>query len=585
MQSVVVLLAVATALSQAQPAATPAPAPAVGQAYYEFMLARHLQNQGDEKGALEALKRAAAADPTSAEIQAEFASLYARQDDATAAVDAAERALKLDPNSTEAHRILGLVFAAWSENAVPPPAGRVPGQLRRDAIEHLAKIVDTPAVATDLSLQVTLARLYVRSGQPDKAIPVLEGVVSQGPFSSEPYTMLAEARLAVGRADEAAEALQMAAEVDPRRYSNLAELYEKMGKFREAAEAYTNAVEAVRSPSRELRLRMIAALMRVPEAEAIERARNEIKDLLTASPQDTRLLYLMSTASRQLGELGPAEEAARKLLSIDPTSLAGLNAMSQVFFAQHEPRKVIDLLTPFARDAAARAKGNENDAALLLSQLGIAFLQTGDTAQAINALTAARGFAPKNPTYEAYLVQAYSNGKQYARAADLAADALKRFPDNEQLLQLRADALANTGRVEEAAGLLQTLIDKDPLNAPALNSLGYMFAEHGIRLPEAIALIERALKVEPENPAYLDSLGWALFKSGKTEEAEPPLRKAATAMMSESVIQDHFGDVLARRGKHDEALEAWERALKGDGQGIDRATVEKKIKDARSKKK
>jgi predicted negative regulator of RcsB-dependent stress response len=63
------------------------------------------------------------------------------------------------------------------------------------------------------------------------------------------------------------------------------------------------------------------------------------------------------------------------------------------------------------------------------------------------------------------------------------------------------------------------------------------------------------------------------------------MRKAATALPNESVIQDHFGDVLARRGKNDEAITAWERALAGDGQGIDRAAVEKKIKDARGRRK
>jgi predicted negative regulator of RcsB-dependent stress response len=48
------------------------------------------------------------------------------------------------------------------------------------------------------------------------------------------------------------------------------------------------------------------------------------------------------------------------------------------------------------------------------------------------------------------------------------------------------------------------------------------------------------------------------------------------------VVQDHLGDVLARRGRLADAIAAWTRALAGDG-GIDRAVVEKKIQDARTK--
>ncbi len=102
--------------------------------------------------------------------------------------------------------------------------------------------------------------------------------------------------------------------------------------------------------------------------------------------------------------------------------------------------------------------------------------------------------------------------------------------------------------------------------------------------PKQSRLIERALKIDPDNPAYLDSLGWALFKHGRPEEAESPLRKAAEVLLSESVIQDHFGDVLAQRGKNDEAIAAWERALKGDGVGVERAALEKKIRDARNRR-
>jgi tetratricopeptide (TPR) repeat protein len=605
------------AWSDAQPAVPAAP-PASGQAYYEFMLARHLENQDDQAGALEALKRAEVADPKSAEIKAELAGLYARQNKAEEAVAMAERALALDAQSIEAHRILGLVFAAWSDGAVTPPAGRTQAQLRRDAIEHLTKIIDTPAVATDLSLQVTLGRLHMRSGEPAKAIPILETVVAQMPFATEPYTLLAEARLAVGRMDEAAEVLAVAAQMNPRHYSALGELYERMDKWADAADAYSRAVQAVRTPSRDLRMRMIGALLNVGDDASVTRARTALKELVTANPRDTRALYLLSAAERQLGDLTAAENAARTMLSIEPDSLNALYSLSQVFFAQNDAKKVLELLEPFARDVPARAKDNERDAALVLTQLGFAHLQLGDASKAVAAFTEAKKYAPDVPTYDAYLIQAHLSGQQPARAADLAVEALKRHPGDRRLIGLHADALADLGRPDEALALLKDalsaapddddlamklgavfeesgrvdeaekafrgIIERDPLHAPALNYLGYMLADRGLRLPEAVTLIERALKIDPDNPAYLDSLGWALFKQGRAAEAEPPLRKAAAVLVSESVIQDHFGDVLARQGKTSEAIAAWERALKGDGDGIDRASVEKKIKDARAQR-
>ena len=51
-------------------------------------------------------------------------------------------------------------------------------------------------------------------------------------------------------------------------------------------------------------------------------------------------------------------------------------------------------------------------------------------------------------------------------------------------------------------------------------------------------------------------------------------------LTANSVIQDHHGDVLAKRGRNAEAVAAWQRALAGDGESIDRAAIEKKIKAA-----
>jgi Flp pilus assembly protein TadD len=107
-----------------------------------------------------------------------------------------------------------------------------------------------------------------------------------------------------------------------------------------------------------------------------------------------------------------------------------------------------------------------------------------------------------------------------------------------------------------------------------------MFAEHGSRLDEAVALIERALEVEPDNPSFLDSLGWAYVQQGKLDLADRPLSTAAEKLPKNSVIQDHLGDLRAKQNRHADAIAAWQRALAGDGESIDRARIEKKIAEA-----
>jgi len=115
-----------------------------------------------------------------------------------------------------------------------------------------------------------------------------------------------------------------------------------------------------------------------------------------------------------------------------------------------------------------------------------------------------------------------------------------------------------------------------------LNHLGYLLADRGRALDEAIRLVERALVTEPGNPSYLDSLGWAHFRRGDFNEAEKYLSPAAEQLPDNSVVQDHLGDVLAGQGRWLDAIEAWTRALAGDGD-IDTVAVEQKVRDARSR--
>lgn len=639
------LLVLSTAPALAQTTATPPP-DSRAQAMYEFMMARRLESTGDGPGALAALERARKLDPQSAEISAEIAGYYFRNERAAEAVKNAEQALQLDKDNVEAHHTLGSIYSTWAEGGGPPPAGQTAASIRDAAIQHLSAIQGTPLMATNPNLQMMLGRLQLRAGKAEAAIPILEKVAQQAPWSPQPLLLLHEAQVSEGRLEEAERSLAQAAEIDPRYYSSLGQFFERQGKWDDAAGAYEQAVGSSPKPSRDLQIRYAAALINT-EAGA-GKARTLLAELIKATPNDARLLYMLSTAERTAGDDKAAEATARKLMSVDPANIGGMRALSSVLFDRYDYKGLIDLVTPLAKEPS-RAKGREFEGAAVLVQLGIAQQQLANWDASIAAFAAAKSLTPGDPEIDAYLVQANLTARRYDRAEAIAREALVGNSNQPRMVRLRAQALLKSGKTAEANKLLEDgvasqpqsrefvvgladlyadqkrtddalrmleqarksfgddraiamrvanvyegggrlaeaeqefrkLIAAEPENADPMNSLAYMLADRGLRLPEAVELAQRALALEPGNPSYLDTLGWAQFKQGRTAEAVASLSKAAEMLTGNSVIQDHYGDALAKSGKKAEALAAYQRALAGDGEHINRAAIEKKIKAAR----
>jgi tetratricopeptide (TPR) repeat protein len=110
-----------------------------------------------------------------------------------------------------------------------------------------------------------------------------------------------------------------------------------------------------------------------------------------------------------------------------------------------------------------------------------------------------------------------------------------------------------------------------------------MLAERGERLDESVDFLKKALEIEPDNGSYLDSLGWAYYKADKLDLAVTNLERAAEQLQTNSVIQDHYGDVLFKLSRFDDAIAAWNRAIVGDGDSVDKASIDKKIRSAKQK--
>jgi len=449
--------------------AQPSSAAAADTARYYFLLGRYYESRGEVEKAIASHKQALSLEPDSAELRAELAGVYARQDRAVDAVEMAEAALKKDASNREANRIIGSVYAALVEQRQSLRPGEDPALYVPRAIGALEQARQNGGA--EPGLELTLSRLYLQIKSYDKAIPILRRIALQQPGYTEAAILLATALEGTDRTAEARDALRSALAENPssmRGWVRLGELSEKDNEWEAAADAYARA-QALNSRI-DLSTRRAAALINAGKAPE---ARDLLKAAAGGATPQPMVLYLYATAQRQTGDLAGAEETARRLRATAPNDPRGMYVLAQVL------------------------------------------------------------------------------------------EARKDFAGAERSLR--------------------DILERDPTDATALNYLGYMLAERGEELDEAVTLVQRALKLEPGNPSFLDSLGWAYYQQGKLDLADVPLSEAAKKMPNNSVIQDHLGDLRFKQQRFADAAAAWERSLNGDGESIDRARIQKKLQDARSR--
>ena len=396
------------------------------------------------------------------------------------------------------------------------------------------------ARATFRSTSRSRASISIRIGPPTPSRSCA-GSSPNSRSTSEGSALLAEAQEAAGDPKGAVETLKALLEDEPQFFRGrvqLAELYERQHQWTEAADAWAR-VQALNPKNSEIASHHATALV---NAGRSAEARDVLKDALAATPNDLRLSFLMAQAQRDAGDLDGALSTARALRGAHPDDPRATYLLAQMMLGKEQYAAVVDLLKPEI-DQLRSAKGSGSPLALL------------ETTQA------------------SALVQLKRNDEAIA----LLKDAVAQAPDDTTVLFQYGAALDRAGRSADAEKTFRDVIARDPLDASALNYLGYMLADHGTSLDEAVGLIQRALTVEPGNPSFLDSLGWAYMQQGKLDLADPALTTAAEKLPKNSVIQDHLGDLRLKQNRRADAIAAWQRALAGDMDSVDRTKLQKKI--------
>lgn len=127
------------------------------------------------------------------------------------------------------------------------------------------------------------------------------------------------------------------------------------------------------------------------------------------------------------------------------------------------------------------------------------------------------------------------------------------------------DLLYEKGRAAEAYAAYDSCLQWKDDNIGCLNNYAYYLSVNGDSLDKAEKMSYRTVKAEPKNATYLDTYAWILFMQGRYAEAKIYIDQAVqNDSDSSAVILEHAGDIHAKAGDIDGAVELWAKAAAKD---------------------
>jgi tetratricopeptide (TPR) repeat protein len=527
---------------------------------HELLGRVYLRSLGDGQGpqsndmlqaSIKEYEKIVALKPKDLETRLLLGQLYGLNHDTLKAEGQFKEAQKIDPNSEE---VVLSMARLYSEQ----------GELHH-AVDVITGVPESDRTARE---SFALAGLCDTLKSPKEAAAAYQATLNVDPDNTDAKRGLAAALAAAGQMDAASKIYTQILGTDPQDPQALihqAEIQRQQGDY-EKSLATLKIAQSLVAENPEL------SFNQALDYDALGRYNDSIQTLraiLTATTSTdgkysdgeltNRSIFLdrLGIVCREAGRTDEAVEAYKQLAALGGDyAYRGIDGQVQSYRDAHNWKAALQV----AADAAKAMPANHDVQLSYASQLAdsgkvddglkIANAQLKGTADDRDALF----------TISDIQVRA-KRWKDAALTLD-KAEAISTKPEQKVFVYYSRATLAESQKLyDQAEALLRKGLALEPDNAALQNYMGYLFADRGTHLDEAVTLLKKAVAFDPQNGAYLDSLAWAYYKQGQYALADDYSRKAVLRMPNDPAVLDHRGEIFARNGKLQQAVDEWQKSL------------------------
>jgi tetratricopeptide (TPR) repeat protein len=537
-----------------------------------------------------------------------------------------QKAIQADPDSPAPYQALGDFQAAQAQQLSSQGQSAKARQKWQEAVATLDKAISKDP--TNQQAKLVLYRRYIDAGEYDKAIEGYKRLLAESPESLPAQVGMGLAYLRSGRLDEALEHFDEALSINPNsadalvfrsevyrsrgqllqasedmqkaaKFSSsavlrmdLGRLYQAMGKLNAAAQEYDrvivkqpdyfpayqallelfaqrerwSAVMNLAAQAREQFPRSAFFPMMLARAHKAQGQTAQFIQLLEEAvklePQNPNIVLNYLNGLLEAGKYDQLREEAKKYQDTPPYQAAVATLLAQARARQDGPQQAWPMFLSALKNSANPAN--------LFNTIG-RMKGIYSPAVLIERFDQIRSTQPDNWRMDMILGDLYMDVQQPAQAeqAYLKAQQAAESNSDKLLLTLRlARVYEVSGQWAKTEQCYKTILKANPANVMALNNLAYLYADKLDRPDEARTLIERALRRNPGNANLMDTYAWALAKSGRYQEALEAFNniarldsideRAATSvdtLYHMGFVHEKLGDSRAAKGYYQRAME------------------------------
>ena len=488
---------------------------------------------------LDNAKRAVSIDSTNTDYYYLLADIYtnARLTDSAAA--AYEKIIRLDSLDTHAYFNLAVIY----EKSKPIKALAVYKKLME-------------LTGPEWNVLARIAELYQRMGETEEAVKTIEQLSAIDPSNTELQKLVIDTYLKAKKYDKAMDKVDDMLKLfpdDPVFLEQKAQIYLQQNEWNEAAEQYSILLK---NPDIPLETKVRIGSVYLAQSGKDSTLLPVAKKLFLSLDKDS----VNWQVKMFLGEIALREREDSLAISYfkNVTELARWNGeawirLGSLYFDNKKYSEAVSLLE--------EAVQNFPDNFAVNFILGISYMQLNKYLNAKNYLKKAVDIDSKNVNALSAYGYTLSQLKQPEDAVYYLNEALKLSPQNVELLGTLGLIYNTLKKYPESDSIYTKALEVDSTNSLVLNNFAYSLAERGIQLHNALKMAQEAVAKDSLNSSYLDTMGWVYYQLGEYELAEKFISEAAKLDKQNATIMEHLGDITFKRGKKNEAVVIWQKAL------------------------